>query len=565
MDYLLQKEYNINMHQYKSFNEFSEFFFKLLEQLITNHNINKERNKIIKEKKQIIFVCPSGIDKIKVFNEYILENELNIGKDNIKKQLMKLEYREINEDLLNSFFRLIINYCFINNISFFWEISLLNLDILIYYINLAKKFDFVTNVYVIKKDLVNNYILYYYNIYKQLSEKNIEFNDIDLMIYITENLNISRLINKKEKDIKYPLYIPNEIETVIINYDNNFETKEYIEKIKLKLYDLIKNIRLFESNKILPCKVFQRNLIKLEAAKNSIVNIIDKELFNKILIENDEFIKLYKKESNFRLNIEFNPLDYVFLDSMYKYESVFYLSKDKLRLLLQKYLQLKNKNGNIINNIPLSLSKEQIEAINNFLTSKECPKIFECEIKFANEEEKNYYKVGVNDNRLIFLVDERLVDTNNEYENKFKTKKINEKSKLSCFLIDTNNDLFIFPFQENIMHHSFITKDKILNKLAGMLFIKEGKICFIENLSGHYKTEAKQMDLFFEKLESLLKNKEISQLFHPDFQISLNTFPNNYTEILVNKKYGLNLVNIDEISAKAIRERIKNKFWNNSN
>ena len=90
------------------------------------------------------------------------------------------------------------------------------------------------------------------------------------------------------------------------------------------------------------------------------------------------------------------------------------------------------------------------------------------------------------------------------------------------------------------MHHSFITNDKILNKLAGVLLIKEGRICFIENHSGHYKTEAKQMDLFFEKLRTLFKNKEINKLFHPKFQIDLNTFPGNYTEILENEKCGLN-------------------------
>ena len=272
MYYLLKKEYDINIEQYETFNEFSEFFFKVLEELIKGHKKKKEGSILNQEKKQIIFVCPSGTDKIEVYNKYILENELNIGKENIKNILIKIGYDEINKLLLNSFFRLIINYCFINNISFFWDISLLNIDILIYYINLAKNFNFITNVFIIKKDIINNYILYYYNIYKQLYEKNIEFTDKDLLIYIRENLNISRLINKKEKNITYPLYIPKENKIVIINYDNDFETKEYIDKIKLKLFELIKDIRLFKENKTLHCSVIQRNINKLKSARNCIGN-----------------------------------------------------------------------------------------------------------------------------------------------------------------------------------------------------------------------------------------------------------------------------------------------------
>ena len=61
--------------------------------------------------------------------------------------------------------------------------------------------------------------------------------------------------------------------------------------------------------------------------------------------------------------------------------------------------------------------------------------------------------------------------------------------------------IYLFSNINSIMHHSFITKDNILNKLEGMLFINKGKICYLGNISGHYKTEAKQMDLFLEKVQ----------------------------------------------------------------
>ena len=43
------------------------------------------------------------------------------------------------------------------------------------------------------------------------------------------------------------------------------------------------------------------------------------------------------------------------------------------------------------------------------------------------KREKNNFKVGVENNELIFVKGKRIIDTNNEYIYKFKTKKIKEK------------------------------------------------------------------------------------------------------------------------------------------
>ena len=43
------------------------------------------------------------------------------------------------------------------------------------------------------------------------------------------------------------------------------------------------------------------------------------------------------------------------------------------------------------------------------------------------KREKNNFKVGVENNELIFVKDKRIIDTNNEYIYKLKTKKIKEK------------------------------------------------------------------------------------------------------------------------------------------
>lgn len=558
MDIIFRREYNINSSQNISFRQFCENFFTFFEELKKVNNINIRKKKVNDKNNQIILIIPYGADKIKIYNKFNQKNKygLFIGKDAIEKVLIKLGYKEIKKNFINSIFRILINYCFINNISFFWNISMLNLDILIYYVNLSKKYDFTTKIYIIKKDMVNNYILYYYNIYQQIHKENIELKNIDILLYIKDYLNIYRLINQK-RDNKSFSYISNEIELIIMNYDDNCETKAYMEEIKIKIYDLIKKLRLIEK-KIFPPSIFQQNINKLIAAINIIKKIIFQEKKNQRLTDIDEFCELYKKESELKLKIEYSTDDYVFLDDAYKYESIFFLSREKLELLSKKIF-----NSNEYHNKIFNLSIEDINKIKNYQSSNECPKSLKNSIIFANEEEKINYQVGVENDNLIFIKDKIIIDTTNEYFNKFGQNLIQEKSILSCFIIDRNNNLFIFPFKKAVMHHSFITKDQILNKLAGMLYVKGGKICYLENISGHYKPEAKQFDLFFEKLKIMSKNNEIYNLFHHNFQIEKSKFSNNNIDTLNIKDYGLKLINIDDESADIIRRRIKNKYFKN--
>ena len=59
------------------------------------------------------------------------------------------------------------------------------------------------------------------------------------------------------------------------------------------------------------------------------------------------------------------------------------------------------------------------------------------------------------------------------------------------------------------------------------------------------------------------KNCEIYHLFHHNFQIEKTKFSNNINDIINNKDYGIKLIDIDDISANAIRKRIQNKYFKN--
>lgn len=201
-------------------------------------------------------------------------------------------------------------------------------------------------------------------------------------------------------------------------------------------------------------------------------------------------------------------------------------------------------------------------------SSNNCPEILQKQILFVDEKDKINYKVIIENGNLIYIKDKRVIDSYNEYYNIFgelSNKDLNigvpGKSKLSCFVIDINDNLYIFPFKSYKMHHSFITQGGAINKLAGMIYIKNGKIYYIENRSGHYKTPPKQIDILFEKLK-IMSNNNINDLFSYKFDLKRIKFSENILDIIDKEEFGLNLIYINEKNAEIIRERIQKKYFN---
>ena len=195
-----------------------------------------------------------------------------------------------------------------------------------------------------------------------------------------------------------------------------------------------------------------------------------------------------------------------------------------------------------------------------------CPENLKKQILFIEEKEKINYQVIIENGTLLYLKDKRIIDSYNEYYNKFgeyNNKELNigipGKSKFSCFIIDVNDNLYIFPFKTYKIHHSFITKGNVLNKLAGMIYIRKGKIFHIENRSGHYKTAPKQIDILFEKLKKL-SMKNFANLFDTKFDINRKQFSQNIVDIIEKEEFGLNLLYTNGSNADIIRERIKKNY-----
>jgi len=570
MQYILKREY-YNSEKNISFNDFCQNYYNIWEKLIKINDINLNQNKAEEEKKQIILINLKGYDindrNKDIFLKY--KNFIYLGEDLILKLIIEQKLEAINNahNLSNSIFKIAMNYCFINGFSFIWQTNLEYIEFLLFYIDLAKKFGHFTEICIIKNDLINNYITYICELYKDKNENESLgiLNEINIFLYIKSNLNISRLIFQKEKSQK-SLYIPNEIKINIFTNNKEEEQNKFdIINFKDNFFKILNNEKEFKL-----FKIFQENLNKLEIGKNLIEEIIKKENKEGKIMEYNIFGNLYNNllESNLYTECNFN--DYVFLDESYKYESILNLPNEVIEAYIKnKFHDIKDmEDYYLLNKKFKDLTNNQIIEIKDLQLLKNCPENLKKQIVFIEDKEKINYQVIIENGTLLYLKDKRVIDSYNEYYKifgEYNNKELNigipGKSKFSCFIIDVNDNIYIYPFKTFKIHHSFITKGNILNKLAGMIYIRNGKIYHIENRSGHYKTAPKQIDILFEKLKQLSMN-DFPELFNIKFDINRKKFSENILEIVDKEEFGLNLLYANENNADIIRQRIKNKYFN---
>ena len=570
MQYILKREY-YNSEKNISFNDFCQNYYNIWEKLIKINDINLNQNKAEEEKKQIILINLKGYDindrNKDIFLKY--KNFIYLGEDLILKLIIEQKLEAINNahNLSNSIFKIAMNYCFINGFSFIWQTNLEYIEFLLFYIDLAKKFGHFTEICIIKKDLINNYITYICELYEDKNENEslAILNEINIFLYIKSNLNISRLIFQKEKSQK-SLYIPNEIKINIFTNNKEEEQNKFdIINFKDNFFKILNNEKEFKL-----FKIFQENLNKLEIGKNLIEEIIKKENKEGKIMEYNIFGNLYNNllESNLYTECNFN--DYVFLDEPYKYESILNLPNEVIEAYIKnKFHDIKDmEDYYLLNKKFKDLTNNQIIEIKDLQLLKNCPENLKKQIVFIEDKEKINYQVIIENGTLLYLKDKRVIDSYNEYYKifgEYNNKELNigipGKSKFSCFIIDVNDNIYIYPFKTFKIHHSFITKGNILNKLAGMIYIRNGKIYHIENRSGHYKTAPKQIDILFEKLKQLSMN-DFPELFNIKFDVNRKKFSENILEIVDKEEFGLNLLYANENNADIIRQRIKNKYFN---
>ena len=414
--------------------------------------------------------------------------------------------------------------------------------------------------------MIDNYINYIYGLYKNKNENEniILLDEINIFLYIKSCLNISRLIFQKEESEK-SLYISNEIKINIFTNNKKDEQNEFdINNFKDYLFKILNNEKEFKL-----FQIFQENLNKLEIGKNLIEEIIKKENKEEKIMEYNIFCDLYNNHLDRILYTECNFNNYVFLNESYKYESTLNLPNETIEAYIKnKFHDIKDiKDYNLFNNKFKNLTNAQIKIIKDLQLLKNCPENLKKQISFIEDKEKNNYQVIVENGTLLYLNDKRIIDSYNEYYKifgEYNNKDLNigipSKSKFSCFIIDVNDKLYIYPFKTFKIHHSFITKGDILNKLAGMIYIRKGKIYHIENRSGHYKTAPNQMDILFEKLKKLSMN-DFPDLFNIKFNINRKKFSEKILDIVDKEEFGLKLLYTNENNADIIRQRIKKKYF----
>lgn len=282
--------------------------------------------------------------------------------------------------------------------------------------------------------------------------------------------------------------------------------------------------------------------------------------------------------------------DLIFIDRNAIYERKLYLHSfpysDKcIRLVISKYFKKNSQEEERL--------KEAIEKLNNFHIENEekyisiiiqnlkehIEKFFGDKLKYfqlkyaLNLEEKDRFKVQIKDKQLFFY-DGTIVDSQNLFlriigrkqEDDAKIlisisesfKEFIEKSLFSCFIVDEKNDLYITPYRIGTNHHNFLT-DKV--KIAGLIFVKEGKICYLSNLSGHFKPEASRISgILIPKLIELSKDKcNIRDIFAENFNFDRYLFPSDTKKIIFSDRYrGIEFIDDKGIGNRQFLELRKN-------
>ena len=203
----------------------------------------------------------------------------------------------------------------------------------------------------------------------------------------------------------------------------------------------------------------------------------------------------------------------------------------------------------------------------NIITMKYC----------KSEEKKEKYKVYLYFHRLCFYSKEkksyesisslnlfkshfngRTPEEDDQYLIKIKHPILPErigKSTCSCYIIDKNKNLYINPYRQDTIQHSFITccEDVLC---AGLIYCEKGKILYIENRAGHYLPSPENILHLFNVLHEKYINN-ISTLFHENFDIKRQYFSDCQTDIINKKEYGLNFFKYKKKTEQEIRNELQ--------
>ena len=197
-----------------------------------------------------------------------------------------------------------------------------------------------------------------------------------------------------------------------------------------------------------------------------------------------------------------------------------------------------------------------------------------------NTKEREKYKVHIYLDKLCFYSNKNKIYTpidslnlfkshlngrtpkeDDEYLIKIKYPILTErigKSTCSCFIIDKKNNLYINPYRQDTIHHSFITDcGDVL--CAGLIFCENGKILYIETRAGHYLPNPKNILYFFNYLKNKNIGSNLKYLFHEDFDLKREIFSKCQIDIITNKEYGLNFFNFKEKTEQEIRNEFQLK------
>lgn len=274
--------------------------------------------------------------------------------------------------------------------------------------------------------------------------------------------------------------------------------------------------------------------------------------------------------------LRFNPtfeIEKILKDSKYP------LSKNQYKRCCE-IISKKNHNNTEININEFIYKLEQLlkEKKIEIITMKYC----------KNNEEREKFKVHLIYDKLCFFSKEKKIYQNidsiklfkyyfngrtpkedDEYLIKSKYPILSErigKSTCSCFIINKNKDLYISPYRQDTMQHSFIMDCGDIYS-AGLVYCEKGKICYIENRAGHYLPDPDNILFLFQFL-SYKTGKNIAKFFHKDFDIKRQNFSKCQNNIINNNEYGLNFFKFNEKTEKEVkyesqlRNTINEKYFN---
>ena len=429
--------------------------------VISNNNSNKNYRNIInyfikKEKK-------NNFNQINFKTIKILKRKIKFLKNYYKHKFKLANFKNNN-----------------NNKKFILNNKLINIKL----INKNKKKISKTN-FNINSGLVNKVI----NFNNILNKKNFNFINLNLFLKI-KYLAIYKYINKYNKFILNK----HNLSYNFNNYNNNYNNKDNIFNFINERYKFyFNNLNLLfdkDINKwnLLVSEILKNNRNKPYFRLKTIKNLNDSkfEIIKNNLIEDfNDYIE-FKNNHNKQTFNQLNNLNYnknIFSDNNqininldnYNFINIIILVKNKISILMKKYLLIKKLKFNYYNNF---IKDNNINNLNNkYLDKLKNISLYNIQIKLLTLSNlfKNYIKTNNKNlnlkiyNNYINQINFEIIDTYNNYMiNKFfdNHKKIKSKFKIRGYQIITliNKKLINFNLNNNIDNIKGKIKNQVISK-----------------------------------------------------------------------------------------------------